>query len=68
VPLPEDYLLSAKIIGALRRQGRPIGTEDPLIAACAFNRGMPVATGNTKHYQFIVDAGFDLILENWREE
>ena len=66
VPQPEDYKLSAKIIGTLVQQGRPIGKEDPLIAACAINRNLPLATGNTRHYQYVVDAGFAMTLENWR--
>lgn len=67
IPQPEDYKLAAQIIGLLVRRGRPIGSDDPLIAACAINRGMKVATGNIRHYQFVVDAGFTLELVNWRE-
>jgi len=39
-----------------------------MIAACAINRGMTLVTGNPKHYRFVIDAGFSLDLENWKEE
>jgi predicted nucleic acid-binding protein len=67
VPEPDDYMLAAQIIGALARRGTPVGDVDPMIAACAIRRGLPVATGNTRHYGFIIVAGFALTLENWRE-
>jgi predicted nucleic acid-binding protein len=67
VPEPADYQLAAEIIGKLTRQGTPIGTEDPLIAACALNRRLPLATCNTRHYQYVIDAGFPLQLENWKD-
>jgi hypothetical protein len=41
--------------------------EDAAIAACALRRALPIATGNTRHYQYVVDAGFSLDLQNWRE-
>ena len=61
VPSSEDYWLAAEINAALRRAGRPIGDADPLIAACAINRDMVLATGNTRHYQFVIDVGFEHI-------
>lgn len=67
VPTSHDYWLVAEINGALHRAGKPIGDADAMIAACAINRNMPIATGNTRHYQFVVDAGFPLELENWRD-
>lgn len=68
VPLSRDYRLAAEINAALYRAGRPIGDADALIAACALNRDMSLATGNTRHYQFVIDVGFAIRLENWREE
>ena len=66
VPSSEDYWLAAEINAALRRAGRPIGDADPLIAACAINPDMVLATGNTRHDQFVIDVGFKLQIENWR--
>lgn len=66
VPTSDDCRMAAKIDGALLQKGKPVGDIDPLIAACAITRGLPVATGNTKHYQPIADIGFALQLENWR--
>lgn len=66
VPEAADYRLAAEIKGSLLRTGKPIGDIDPHIAACAVNRGLPLATGNTKHYQAVADFGFLLELENWR--
>jgi predicted nucleic acid-binding protein len=66
-PTAQDYRLAAQICAALQRAGTPIGTSDPLIAACAIGRGLPLATGNTRHHGFIQNAGFSLQLVNWRE-
>jgi len=66
VPESEDYLLAGRILGTLRRTGKEVGYSDPLIAACAIRRGYSVVTGNEKHFKFIHDAGFSLILQNWR--
>lgn len=68
VPTSEDYWLVAETNGALKRIGRPIGEGDTMIAAYVINRGMTLASGNTKHYQFVIDAGFSLDLESWKEE
>lgn len=67
VPDVEDYRLAARIRGALQRAGTPIGVLDPLIAACALERGLVLITGNMRHHSFIQEAGFDLELVNWRE-
>lgn len=67
VPNAEDYRLSAGICATLRSKGTPIGIVDPLIAACAINRGLGVATGNIRHFQYIRDAGFEFHCENWRD-
>jgi tRNA(fMet)-specific endonuclease VapC len=66
VPTPKDYRLAADIRACLHRAGTPIGTADPVIAACAVNRAVPLVTGNSRHYEYIADAGFALILDNWR--
>jgi tRNA(fMet)-specific endonuclease VapC len=66
IPDGEDYMLAARIIGDLYRTGRPIGWNDPVIAACAIRRDMPIATANTRHYQNVIDIGYSLILQNWR--
>jgi len=47
--------------------GQQIGHLDPFIAATAIANDRPLVTNNTKHYQRIVDLGFPLELENWRE-
>jgi len=66
VPTSHDYWFVAEINAALRLAGKPIGDADSMIAACAINRSLPIATGNTRHYQFVIDAGFPIDLENWR--
>lgn len=66
VPTSDDYRLAAHIHGALLRAGSPVGDIDPLIAACGIMRNLPVATGNTRHYQPVADLGFARELENWR--
>ena len=67
LPESEDYRLTAEIIGALLRMGKPIGFIDPAIAACAIRRGYGVATANTRHFTFIQQAGYSFQLENWRD-
>lgn len=66
VPGAQDYRLAAEIMGALTRRGTPIGIADPLIAACALNRNLPLATGNLRHFGFVRDSGYTLRLEDWR--
>ena len=66
VPDREDYRAAADIRAALQLAGKEIGKADPVIAACAYRRGLVMVTGNTKHYQFVIDAGFPLTLANWR--
>jgi tRNA(fMet)-specific endonuclease VapC len=45
----------------LRREGRPIGDMDLLIAAIAKHHGLTVVTNNTAHFERLPD----LTLENW---
>lgn len=66
VPDASDYRLAAEIMGAVYHRGTPIGPYDPLIAACALNRDLVLATGNARHFGFIQDAGYPLRLEDWR--
>lgn len=67
VPDKEDYRIAADIRAALKIAGKEIGRADPVIAACAYCRNLVLVTGNTKHYQFVVDVGFPLTIENWRD-
>lgn len=67
VPEPADYRLAARMIGTLESRGTPIGVSDPLIAACALDRNLGIATGNTRHFGYIVAVGFPLRLEDWRQ-
>ena len=66
VPDSQDYRVAADIRAAMHLAGTEIGKADPVIAACAFRRSLPIVTGNTRHYQFVIDVGFPLDLENWR--
>jgi len=63
----EEAELGGIIHGLLKQQGRTIGEADPVIAATAITYGLTLATGNIKHYQFVIDAGFPIQLENWRQ-
>lgn len=67
VPESADYRLAAAIRADMQLAGTNIGSHDPLIAACAINRAMPLITGNTRHHSYISDAGYALQLINWRE-
>ena len=39
-----------------------------MIAATALSYGLVLVTGNIAQYQHIVDRGFPLEIENWREK
>ena len=67
LPDETDYRLAADIRAAMHLSGTEIGRADPVIAACAYRRHLAMVTGNTKHYQFIVNAGFPLDIANWRD-
>ena len=54
-----DYF--GKFKAALRREGKPIGDVDLLIAGVAASRGLKVVTNNTEHFERIAD----ISLENW---
>lgn len=60
-------VIAGKIYGELEKPGLSIGRADPLIGAVALAHDLTLATGNTKHFQRIVDLGFPLRLVNWRE-
>jgi len=59
--------IAGQIYAELELAGAPIGRADPLIAGIALSKNYTLATGNTKHFQRIVDAGFPLEIVNWRE-
>jgi tRNA(fMet)-specific endonuclease VapC len=62
----EAAVIGGKIYGDLERSGQPIGRADPMIAGVAIAHGLALATGNTDHYARIRDAGYPLVLDNWR--
>lgn len=64
----EEAETAGRIVGLLKSKDLPIGRLDPFVAATAIERAMILATANTKHYQFVIDAGLTLELENWKEE
>ncbi|MCU0657685.1 MAG: PIN domain-containing protein [Polyangiaceae bacterium] len=67
--LPFDHdeaEVAGRIYGDLERTGRTIGRADPMIASVAIVRSVVLVTGNTAHYQNIIDLGYELELENWR--
>jgi tRNA(fMet)-specific endonuclease VapC len=63
----ESAILAGRIDAALTNRGRIIGVADVAIAACALRQGHPVCTGNREHYEYIQEAGFPVVLHNWRE-
>jgi tRNA(fMet)-specific endonuclease VapC len=62
----ESAIIAGKIHGELMRTGRTIGRIDPMIAGVALHRDLTLVTGNTQHYQRVIQLGFPLRLENWR--
>lgn len=62
----ESAVLAGRIDAALTNRGRIIGVADVAIAACALQQGHSVCTGNQEHYRYIQEAGFPVVLHNWR--
>lgn len=62
----DEARLAGQILGQLKMIGKPIGSMDPFIAATAINRSLVLVTGNTDHYQRIVDLGYSFAIDNWR--
>lgn len=60
-------LLAGEIQGALEMIGRPIGRADPLIAAIAISHNLTLVTGNARHFQQLIDLGFQLRIDDWRK-
>lgn len=67
VPMLEDYALVGRIRGLARRQGKQLTADDCLIAAVAYRLDLPVATGNTDHFEAMIQAGLNISLTNWRK-
>jgi predicted nucleic acid-binding protein len=67
--IPLDIIaaeLAGRISADLLRAGTDIGVPDTMIAAIAIHRGIPLVTGNTSDYLRVQEAGYPLVLENWR--
>jgi predicted nucleic acid-binding protein len=64
--LPEA-LLTGEIYRKLEAGRKRIGLADTAIAATAVTKGLTVVTSNTEHFQRIIDLGYPLAIENWRE-
>lgn len=63
----ETAKLAGEIAGTLLRAGRPIGVVDIGLAATAIRHGRVLVTGNTAHFEYVRDADFPLVIENWRD-
>jgi len=59
--------LAGEIHGQLASSGTPIGIADITIAATAIHHELTLITGNTSHYIRIVERGFPLKLDNWKD-
>ncbi len=58
--------LAGRIYADLQRAGKDIGVPDTMIAAIAIHNTLPLVTGNSSDYVRIQEAGYPLILDNWR--
>lgn len=59
-------LVAGNIMGELQARGAVIGWADTLIASIAIKNDLPVATGNTRHYDRVRQCGYPLALFDWR--
>ena len=58
--------LAGEIIAKLEGGRQTIGFPDSQIAATAIHQGLTLVTANTGHFQRVIDLGFPLTRENWR--
>ena len=65
---PSEAVVAGRIYGDLERTGQPIGRIDPMIAGTAVAHGVVLATGNVEHYKRIQAFGYELEIDNWRED
>jgi tRNA(fMet)-specific endonuclease VapC len=63
----QEACLSGEIYAKLEGKRQRIGVADTSIAATAILQGLTVVTSNRKHFQRVIDLGYALTLENWRE-
>jgi len=63
----ETAELAGRIHGRLQSAGEPLGRVDPMIAATAILRGLPLVTGNSSHYWRVQALGYALTLQDWRD-
>jgi predicted nucleic acid-binding protein len=58
--------LAGRINADLERTGRIIGMPDVMIAAIALRSGLPIVTGNVVHFEQVRSAGYEVVIDNWR--
>jgi tRNA(fMet)-specific endonuclease VapC len=63
----QEATVAGKILGDLEHLGISIGPIDPFIAGTAIVSQLPLVSGNIRHFTRIVDLGYPLQLQNWRE-
>ena len=63
----DNAFLAGRIYAALEQAVQRIGVVDTVNAAIAIGCGLQLVTGNTKHYQRVIDLGYPLELNNWRQ-
>jgi tRNA(fMet)-specific endonuclease VapC len=69
--LPLDTVaarLAGQVYGELERVGQGIGWADCLVAGIALVHNRVLVTGNVRHFMRVVELGYPLEMENWREE
>lgn len=64
---PDEAVVAGRIYGDLERTGQPIGRADPMIAGIAVVHGVVLATGNVDHNERIQALGYELTIDNWRD-
>jgi hypothetical protein len=62
----QSAILAGEIDASLTLAGRPIGVADVMVAAIAIHHGLTLVSGNETHYEAIREAGYPLVIENWR--
>ena len=62
----DSACLAGGIFSKLELARQRIGVADTAVAAVALTRGLTLITSNDKHFQRVINLGYNLTLENCR--
>ena len=63
----EEACFAGEIYKKLELRRQRIGIPDTQLAAVAISRGLTLVTSDGRHFQRVIELGYPMALENWRE-